>query len=107
MNERLFQAHVYDNPDLGDFDLRQHRARLHWLLHNGELLAMKLVNMRAKSSVPRETQALLDRIEEKRKELLGVLFEWHAPLEAQPDVPASFKEAAREAAAGHVTDLDI
>jgi hypothetical protein len=106
-NERLFQTHVYDNPDLGDLDLRQHRARLNELLMGAELLAIKLIEVRAKSSTPRETQTLLDRVEEKRQELLGVLFAWHAPLEAQPDVPASFKEAAREAAAGRVTDLDI
>ena len=106
-HEHLFQIHVYDNPDLGDLDLRQHRSRLHGILTDAELLAMKLIDLRAKTSKPREVQALLDKVEEKRKELLGVLFAWHAPLESQADVPASFKEAAREASAGRVVDLDI
>jgi len=106
-HERLFQIHVYDNPDLGDLDLRQHRSRLHGILADAELLAMKLIELRAKTSTPREAQALLDKVEEKRKALFGVLFDWHAPLESQADVPASFKEAAREAASGRVVNLDI
>ena len=107
MNERLFQTHVYDNPDLGDLDLRQHRARLHTLLANAEILAMKLNDLRAKTTKPREAQSLLESVEQKRKQLFDALFGWHAPLESQPDVPASFKEAAREASAGRVVDLDI
>lgn len=106
-NERLFQIHVYDNPDLGDLDLRQHRARLHSLLADGELLGMKLIEFRRKASQPREAQVLFDRVEQKRQELFSVLFGWHGPLDAQADVPPSFKEAAREASAGRVVDLDL
>src|SRR5437899_4648512 len=37
--ELMFKQHVYQNSDLHEMDLRQHRIMLHSLLHDGEMLA--------------------------------------------------------------------
>lgn len=100
-NEALFKRHVYENPEAGQMDFRQHRMRLYGLLHNGENLALRYEAL----SEP-ESAAFVAVIEQKLKELQRTLLEWHMPLDFEDSVPESFKEGVKAIDAGRVLDME-
>jgi hypothetical protein len=106
-NQELFLKHVYDNPDLSELDLRQHRARLVTMVSEGEWLALAHIEWADSLSREEEIQTAIKLIDQKNQELLKVLFQWHGQLENQPDIPDSFKQAVKENAEGKIAELDI
>lgn len=105
--QNLFKKHVYENPDFNEFDLRQHRASLCSLIHDGEFLAYSFIKNAGETGKIEEIQPTLALIDQKVKEMLEVLFAWHAPLKSQSDIPDSFKQAAQEVEEGKIVDLDV
>jgi hypothetical protein len=106
-NNALFKKHVYDNDDLGESDLRQHRGRICELISLGELLAMGFTAFGQETGKEKEVLPVVETIDQVLKKLFDVLMAWHGPLAAQTDIPESFKQAAREVEEGKVVDLDI
>lgn len=103
--EANFKKYVYDNQEMGELDLRQHRLWLHNLLCTGEAM---LVNFQVFQSMTSNEDAFQEEttlIEQKKKELFATLIEWHGPIEAQTDLPADLKQAMREIAAGQIEDM--
>lgn len=101
MNEELFTRHVYQNQNLGELDLRQHRFRLHGMIAVGEKLALDFLQIKTEAAVSH-----VSFIDEKLKVLNATLAEWHGSLEEDPAIPESFKQASREVAAGEFTDME-
>ena len=59
-SEDLFKKYVYENPDMGDGDLRQHRFRIYALMAEGEAMAFELLRL----GMPADTKnhvALIDQ----------------------------------------------
>jgi hypothetical protein len=106
-NEKLFREHVYENKDLVELDIRQHRGRLLALLADGEALSLAFYAWGETSGKIDHVVAYVNLLDQKLKELFTALWEWHGPVEAQSDIPESFKQAAKEAEAGKIVDLDI
>ena len=106
-NETLFKEHVYENNNLTDADLRQHRSRICDLISSGEVLAMGFVFLGQQKKKENEFGVVAQMIDQALKKLLETLFAWHGPLSAQADIPESFKQAAKEVADGKIVDLDI
>jgi len=93
-NEALFKKHVYDNDDLDQMDLWEHRARLYRLLAIGDHLKIEFIRVSALLDKADDLKSHIGLIEQQHKELFTVLLAWHAPLELQKDIPESFKTAA-------------
>lgn len=100
--EGAFKHFVYENPKLSNVDLRQHRKWLCILISEGEelALALSLNNHGARKKI---TPA----IDAKIKELLEVLFKWHAPPEFQNDIPQSFKQAMEAVGKGNFSEREL
>ena len=102
MNAELFKKHVYENENLGELDLRQHRARLHAMIAFGENLAFDFLQLKD----PRATEAHVPFIDTQLAQLRGTLEEWHGPIESDPNIPETFKQATREVLAGQLEDFE-
>lgn len=107
MNEQLFKLHVYENPNVGQTDLRQHRLRLCKTIAVGEALATLFIALGRAGTAQKEEEPIIALIDQQVGKLFSVLLAWHSPLAAQPDVPDSFKQAAKEEQEGKIVDLDI
>jgi hypothetical protein len=106
--QALFKTHVYENNDLTDTDLRQHREHLCGLLSVGESLALAFMRLgQEQSDKAKDVVPYVNLIDQKLKELFSVLFAWHGPLQCQSDVPDSFKQSVSEAESGKLVDLDV
>jgi hypothetical protein len=106
-NEKLFQKHVYDNPNPTDLDLRQHRARLFALLTDGEHLALAYFSWGNQHGKMKEVMPYIALLDQKLKAILDAVISWHGGPGAQTDIPESFKQSMREAEQGNIVDLDI
>lgn len=102
---RLFQEHVYNNPNADEYDYRQHRMFLYNMLWLGEQLVMTLV--RLKRLGINGTEPYVARGDAKLGELRETLDLWHGDPEHQKDIPESFKQSMRELAEGNVVDFDV
>lgn len=100
-NKKLFEMYVYKNPNFSALDLRQHRSRLFALLGHGEHLYVKLSSLQDKL----EPSGYLKVIDENLKALADIFNAWHAPLDAQADIPQSFKDAVKELKRGEIEPL--
>ena len=105
--EKLFREHVYENNDLTELDIRQHRTSLFAMLADGESIVLAFVEWALKSGKAKETNAFITLLDQKLSELMKTLWEWHGPLEAQSDVPDSFKRSAQEVDSGKIVDLEL
>lgn len=99
--EALFVKHVYENQAMNDFDLRQHRSLLYWLLAVGEELAMDFLAMEVDDGA-----AIASMIDIRLDEFRATLHAWHGEVEQQADVPESFKRAVKDVAAGRLVDME-
>ena len=106
-NEAMFKKFVYENDNLSEGDLRQHRIYLYASLHDGEELAFAYLHLASLNEKMEEVKPIVEIIDGKLKELAKILFSWHGPIESQSDVPESFKQATRETAEGKIVDLDV
>jgi uncharacterized Zn finger protein len=104
-NEKLFKEHVYDNPNLTEFDIRQHRARLYALLSDGETLAIAFTKW-LEQEKSKEVKNYLDEIDKMLKGLLQTLFAWHGDFHSQQDIPDSLKQAIKEAESSNLVDFE-
>ncbi len=104
-NEALFKRNVYDNPDLDELDLRQHRQRLNTLMSDGEIIALSCIDWAVKTGNWDEGRIFLQSLDQKIAQLSKILFEWHGELQSQPDIPDSFKRAAEEIEQGKIVDF--
>ena len=94
-----FEQHVYNNPEANSLDFKQHRFCLYTLLAAGEELVLDYVRLATEGkATPDSVQPRILHIEQELGKLAKALHEWHGPLEAQSDIPDSFKRAAAEAA---------
>jgi len=105
--ELLFKQHVYENPNMQEYDLRQHRMMLYALLHDGEKLAFEYIGLADRTGKEEEFKAIIALIDQKVKEIFGILMKWHGPLSAQQDIPESFKESVADMQAGNIVDADF
>jgi hypothetical protein len=96
-NEKLFEKHVYNNPDFNELDLHQHRARLFWLLADGERLIVQFLKL-AYGKEKFDASNFFQLIQQQSEALLNVFNAWHGPLEEQADIPEDFKESIRDIA---------
>lgn len=103
--ERAFKEHVYDNKELTDFDLRQHRQILYYSLWAGEKLAVDLLALDQPNKIG-ATQKYVILIDEKLTELRETLHSWHGAIEHQADIPQSFKDAIQELNRGELEPMD-
>jgi hypothetical protein len=103
--ESLFKKHVYENDDVTNLDLRQHRGCLYCALYTGEDLAVDFLflNEPTKKDV---TQKIIMFIDQKLDELRQTLHAWHGNLNDQTDIPQSFKDAIHELDRGELEPLD-
>jgi hypothetical protein len=107
-NEKLFKTHVYDNQDLTKYDLRQHRGRLCHAISVGDGLALAFSEVGQSAGMsPADIKTTIALIDQHIDKLCGTLFAWHGPLNAQADIPESFKQAAQEAGEEKMVDLDV
>lgn len=106
-SEGLFKKHVYANDEINDSDIRQHRCRLAELIAAGETLALNFLIVAEATKTKKEVMPIVEAIDQKVKDLYSRLFEYHGPIESQPDVPESFKQASREVNAGKLEEMDI
>jgi len=107
-NESLFKKNVYENPELHDWDVRQHLARICALISSGESIAIGISVLReAAPGLSEQLNPIVALIDQKIKTLLDALIRWHGPLSVQSDIPESFKQATREVEEGNIVDLDI
>jgi hypothetical protein len=106
-NEKLFKLHVYENQNLLKSDLRQHCGRICHSIATGEYLAAMFTTVGRQTDTESEVNPIISLIDHQLGKLLDALIAWHAPLDAQKDIPESFKQAAREAKEGNIVDLDI
>ena len=97
--EVLFSQHVYDNPNMGDFDLRQHRQYLYWALADGESIAVE--HIKAKSAP--ESVAFIDQ---RLEQLRTTLNQWHGTIESQIGFPESLKQGFQDSASERVVDME-
>jgi len=104
-SEAIFKQYVYENPNLQDTDLRQHRSFLYALLHDGETLAYQYLDLGTRTGKSEEFKAHVTIIDQNLKELFKTLIAWHGPLSAQSDIPESFKQAVQEVAQGKILDF--
>jgi hypothetical protein len=109
-SEALFQQYVYDNADLNVGDIRQHRAITCGLISDGDLIYIQihqliLATKDDENAPHKELLAYAEVLDQKLKKLMDTLLSWHAPLASQTDIPESFKQAAREVAAGKLEDM--
>ena len=104
--KKLFEEHVYSNKDVTDLDLRQHRARLYLLLSMGEGVALMFIEWAYHTGKPKEVEAHLNLLDQTLKELFKTLVQWHGDLQAQPDIPDSFKRAVQEVEHGNVVEFE-
>jgi hypothetical protein len=105
-NEELFKKHVYENDDLRELDLRQHRSRLFYLLAVGESVALSFLTLEDSTDRTEEVKNYVGLIDAKLAELRQTLQKWHGPLEHQEDLPKDFVEAVLEFKAGQVVDME-
>jgi hypothetical protein len=106
-NEELFKKHVYENDDMGLLDLRQHRARLYYLLTRGESVALAFLTLEDADHAG-EVENYVGLIDGKLAELRQTLHHWHAPLAGhQEDLPQDFIDAVRDFKAGKVVDMEV
>jgi len=101
-SEDLFKKHVYENPDMGDGDLRQHRFRIYALMAEGEAMAFELLRL----GMPADTKNHVALIDQKVRGLWDVLHAWHGAIEDQKDIPESFKKGLADIEAGKVVDME-
>jgi hypothetical protein len=106
-SEEVFRQHVYENKDVTQMDFRQHRASLFAFLSDGENLAIGYTLWAEATKKEKEALAAVNLLDEKLAVLRNILWKWHGPLEAQSDVPESFKQGAKEADEGKIVDLDL
>jgi len=104
--EGIYKERVYDNPDISDVDLRMHRLTLNGLLHDGENLALINLVLGDQLKQQEEYRQRANEIDAKKADLFKTLIMWHGPIEAQTDIPESFKQAMREVEAGTLEDDD-
>ena len=103
-NESAFKRYVYDNPNMSDADLRQHRILLHNELQCAEQLALGYELFARQNDRLEEYADKIKLIDQKRDEIVKVFLSWHGPVEMQDDVPESFKQAMCEVEAGELED---
>jgi hypothetical protein len=106
-SEGVFRLNVYENSDLQDSDLRQHRIILFALLCEGENLALDFIKYGAESNKAEEVAPSVQVVEIKVKALFDVLLAWHGPFKGQSDIPESLKQAVREAEEGKIVDAEF
>lgn len=97
----LFKRYVYENPEAQQTDFRQHRAALLDLMAKGEILALEFLRHHEE-----EAPDAITHLDGLLAGLSREYFDWHGPLEAQSDVPESFKQAAREVSEGKTASFD-
>lgn len=103
----LVTRHVFENPNMTDSDLRQHRAGLYNLLYLGEELALDFGEASKKGLIDAmEFANFLGLIEKNLKRLSEELHAWHGKLENQGDIPESFIQGIKDIDEGRVVDLD-
>lgn len=106
--EAVFRRFVYENTNLQDTDLRQHRIGLYALLCDGEALAFDCNKYGAAHPDERtKTGPLLAVIEQKLGVLFDTLVSWHGDLHSQQDIPDSFKKSAKELEEGKIVEFEI
>ena len=106
-NEDLFKKHVYENENLSDSDLRQHRARICGMIADGDELVKAVMLLAEETRTQNEAKPIVSVVDQRIKKLFDALIAWHAPLAAQTDIPESFKQAAREVEEEKIVNLDI
>lgn len=106
-NEGLFKKHVYENDDIDELDLRQHRARLCQLISAGELLVMGFIALMIGTGNKKDILPVVQTIDQTVKKLSTAFFKWHAPAANQTDIPDDLKQSIQELEEGKVVDLDI
>ena len=100
--EVLFAKHVYNNPNLSDLDVRQHRWVLHFLLYRAEDLAIKfLVAQR-----PSETVPYVEFLDDQTKRLQKILQDWHGDTAQADEIPESFEQAMRDVEMGRISSME-
>jgi hypothetical protein len=104
-NEDLFKKHVYNNDNLDQVDLWEHRARLYRLLAIGDYLKLEFVRVSALLDKAEALKSHIGLIEQQHKELFSTLLAWHGPREMQKDIPESFKTGMEQAAAGNLLEF--
>lgn len=108
--EKYFKKYVYENPDITDMDLRQHRAGLYLILSTGEELAVDFLGFNKEAGQATPPIPLIQKyillIDQKLDELRQTLHQWHGDLESQTDIPESFKQAVRDFETGKVVDME-
>jgi len=102
------QKHVFEKKekDLSWSDFLQHRAGLLYVLSNGDLLALELHHEYVEHFGIEKAKAFLHEIAIIEDSLMKELFEWHGPLEAQPDLPPELIQGFKDVDAGHLVNLD-
>jgi hypothetical protein len=105
-SEANFKKFVYENSELHQMDLRQHRILLHSLLRDGEELAFLYLNYAYTSNKLEDVKPIIAVIENKLKELFDVLLSWHGDLSIQKDIPESFKTGIQDIKEGKILDFD-
>jgi hypothetical protein len=103
--EVLFRRFVYENHDLLESDLRQHRIALHGLMHDGEQILFNYAKHISQSGDSQKVEPFMKLAEQKIKELFGVLIAWHGDLHSQTDVPEAFKTSIKQVAEGNIVDF--
>lgn len=106
-SESLFKQNVYDNPDLSDMDLRQHRIMLYDILHSGEELSFLYLDFGYRFGKIQEVKPFIEIIDGKLKEFFKVLFAWHGSIDNQQDLPDSLKQAFKESDEDKLVDFEF
>lgn len=100
----LFEKHVYGNPNATQFDYQQHRMCLAKLIFKGDQLAINLLQSPEANA---ETRSVALDITAQVEELAHTFCEYHAPVTAAMDLPASFQTACEELKNGQVVKFDL
>ena len=101
-SEELFKKHVYENPEMDEGDLRQHRVRIYSLMAQGEAIAFEFQCL----GLSEDTKNHIAVTTQKLRGLWDTLHAWHGSIEEQEDVPDSFKRGLADIEAGKVVDLE-
>jgi hypothetical protein len=104
--EGLAKQHVYDNPEMHDSDLRQHRAGIYLLLSNGEDLAVNACLLASMNAFDHsEVRAFVTQIDSVIAGLFNTLSAWHGIIQGQPDLPPELLKGFEEVDQGRTTDF--
>jgi hypothetical protein len=102
--EGMFKQHVYESEEPAETDFRQHRQFLYTHLAIGEELAVDFLT--TEGAEAERARPYVELIDQKLDALRAVLHAWHGDLEAQNDLPDSFKQGLRDLAEGRTVEME-